>query len=144
MIVVDTNLLVYAHRAGCPEHSAGRSAIQRAARVPGGWGIALPSLTEFWMVVTHPSSAGGPSTPEQAGAFLTALFETGRPSILCAGPALGLRLVRLAVDLGVSGPRIFDLQIGLIALEGGADVLWTHDKGFVAVPGLRLEDPIAA
>lgn len=144
MILVDTNLLVYAHRGGCAEHSAACAAIERAARAPGGWAIALPALAESWMVLTRPSSAGGPSTPEQAGSYLAALIETGRPSILGAEASVGRRLVRLAVDPGLSGPRILDLQIGLIALEGGADVIWTHDAGFVPAPGLRVEDPLSA
>src|ERR1700690_1385205 len=39
VIAVDTNLLVYAHRAGCPEHDAARRAIEDAANDAGGWGI---------------------------------------------------------------------------------------------------------
>jgi len=31
----------------------------------------------------------------------------------------------------------------LIALEGGAEVIWTHDAGFIQIPGLRVQDPIA-
>jgi predicted nucleic acid-binding protein len=44
--------------------------------------------------------------------------------------------------MGIRGPRIFDLQIGMIALENGARELWTHDAGFVAVPGLKVRDPL--
>jgi len=51
-------------------------------------------------------------------------------------------LVQTAVDLGVSGPRVFDLQIGLCALDGGATELWTHDRRFVKIPGLIIPDPL--
>lgn len=59
-----------------------------------------------------------------------------------AGPSFSARLVRLAADLGVTGMRILDLQIGLCALDGGATELWSHDRGFVKIPGLVLHDPL--
>jgi predicted nucleic acid-binding protein len=51
-------------------------------------------------------------------------------------------LLQTAAELGVSGPRIFDLQIALTAFEGGATELWTHDGSFITVPGLRVFDPL--
>ena len=61
MIALDTNLLIYAHRATMPEHSAARRAIERAVIHPQGWGIPLPCLAEFWSVVTHPAATGTPA-----------------------------------------------------------------------------------
>ena len=52
------------------------------------------------------------------------------------------RLLQLATDLAVAGPRVFDLQIALTAFAHGAAELWTHDLGFVKVPGLRLVHPL--
>ncbi len=48
----------------------------------------------------------------------------------------------MAADLGVTGVRVFDLQIGLCALDSGATELWTHDRGFVKIPGLAVHDPL--
>lgn len=59
------------------------------------------------------------------------------------GPGFGERLIRLAEDLGVTGPRVFDLQIALVAFEGGATELWTYDRAFVTIPGLPVRDPLA-
>ena len=39
--------------------------------------------------------------------------------------------------------RVFDLQIGLAAFDNGAHELWTHDRRFIRVPGLRVRNPIA-
>ena len=143
MIAIDTNILVYAHRSGCPQHQDAQSTVERAAADPQGWGIALPCLSEFWTVVTHPSCEGGPSTPEQAGEFLLALVETAGPAIFLPDDGFPERLLKAAIDLGVRGVRIFDLQIGLLAFEGGADELWTHDASFVQLQGLVVRDPLA-
>lgn len=141
MIAIDTNLLVYAHRSRTPEHARARKAIDKAAASDAGWGIAVPSLAEFWAIATHPGSEGRPSTPMQAGAFIRALVHAGA-QIWVPGPGFGDRVFQLAADIGVTGTRIFDLQIALTAFEGGATDLWTHDIQFVKIPGLRLHDPL--
>ncbi len=142
MIALDTNLLIYAHRSAVPEHAAGRRAIERAARAPRGWGFAAATVTEFWSVVTHPASAGRPSKPAEAHAFLEELVLAGA-RVFPQMDDFTTRLQRLALHLEISGPRIFDLQIALAAFEAGAADLWTHDSGFVSVPGLPVSDPLA-
>lgn len=144
MIAVDTNLLIYGHRRAVPEHRRARHAIEKATADPGGWGIAVASVSEFWSIVTHPASAGRPSTPAEAGRFLRALVADGGMRIWSPGEEFGERLAQLAIDLRVSGLRIFDLQIALTAFEAGAQELWTHDSAFLPIPGLRVRDPLAA
>lgn len=141
MIAIDTNLLVYAHRARTPEHTTARRAIERAAADARGWGLASAVLPEFWSVVTHPKADGRPSTPAQASAFVQALVSAGA-EIWVPGRGFGQRLLQVAADLKLSGPRVFDLQIALMAFEGGATELWSHDGAFISVPGLKVFDPL--
>jgi toxin-antitoxin system PIN domain toxin len=140
VIAVDTNLLVYAHRASTPEHRAARRAIERATGSAVGWGVAFATVVEFLAVVTHPSHPT-PSTATEAGRFLEALTDVGC-ELWQPGPKFATNLLARAVDLGVSGTRVFDPQIGLTALEHGATEVWTHDAKFVRVPGLKLHDPL--
>lgn len=142
MIALDTNLLIYAHRRATPEHRAAQRALERAAASETGWGFAVPTLAEFWSIVTHPAAAGRPSNPKQASGFIQALIRDGGAQVWLPGPGFGQRLLQLATDLHISGLRIFDLQIALIAFENGARHIWTHDREFVSVPGLRVADPL--
>jgi predicted nucleic acid-binding protein len=139
---VDTNLLIYAHRAGCAEHAAARKAIELVAGSYEGWCIPLPCTFEFWSVVTHPSCEGGPSTPKAALDFIDSLVSTGGAQVLQPGANFMRRCLRIAAEMSVSGPRVFDLQIGLLALEAGVTELWTHDAAFIALPGLKVSDPL--
>lgn len=141
MIALDTNLLVYAHRRGAPEHKAAQRVIERARRSGRGWGVVDAGLVEFFAIVTHPAASGRPSTPSEAGAFLGALVTAGA-RLWTPGQAFAPRLFQLAADLDVSGPRVFDLQIALAAIDNGATELWTHDAHFVRVPGLRVVHPL--
>jgi uncharacterized protein len=141
MIAIDTNLLIYAHRAATPEHHGAHRAIEAALNAPSGCGITLPSVAEFFSIVTHPAASGRPSSPEAAVEFLEELRACGVED-LSPGPGFAPRLARMAADLGVTGPRIFDLQIGLCGLDGGATSVWTHDRGFTKIPGLVIHDPL--
>jgi hypothetical protein len=143
VIAIDTNLLVYAHRRKAPEHRRAQRAIEAACADSRGWGISFASVSEFWAVVTHPACSGRPSSPAEASAFLRSLAEDGRMQTWPPGVGFAERLTQFAVDLDVSGVRIFDLQIALTAFEHGAHELWTHDADFVRIPGLRLRDPLA-
>lgn len=143
MIAIDTNLLIYAHRSESRENERARSAIERAALDPRGWGVALASIAEFWTVVTHRASVTGPlSSPGEARSFLSALLNEAGGRLWMPREAFWERLVEWAEELAVRGPRIFDLQIGLTALDNGAVEMWTHDAGFVSPPGLRVHDPL--
>lgn len=104
---------------------------------PVGCGIAIPSVAKFLSVVTHPAASGKPSSPRAAADFLASLREPGVEELV-PGPGFAARLGQVAADLGVAGARIFDLQIGLRALDGGAIELWTHDRIFVKIPGLVI------
>ena len=142
MIAIDTNLLVYAHRKDTSEHKAARKAIEYASNSSSGWGIALPCIAEFWMVVTHPSSTGGASTPSAARDFLESLIESGDGVIWSPSSDFWRRFVNAGNENNISGARIFDLQIAMIAYENGAAEIWTHDKKFRSLPGLKVVDPI--
>lgn len=137
MIALDTNLLVYAHRSAVAEHETARQAIIRARSLTDGWGFSLPVVGEFWSVVTHPAAQGRPSTPDEARRFIAALQAAGA-EIWRPGTGFAARLARMAAELSVAGPRIFDLQIALTAFEGGATQLWTADRRFVSVPALPV------
>lgn len=141
MIILDTNLLIYAHRKAVPEHRAARSAIESACNDPRGVGIAAATVAEFFSVVTHPKASGRPSTVAEAAEFIALLESSGGARICLPRAGFHSRLLQLARDLEVSGARIFDLQIALTGTDNGATQLWTRDSRFVKVPGLELVVP---
>ncbi len=118
---------------------AAPSKTQRTMQADGG---SRPRLLEFWSVVTHPSSTGGASDPFSARDFIDALITTAGAAIFAPPPSVGLRCLQIAEQLKVRGPRVFDLEIGLTALESGVTEIWTRDSGFVGLPGLRVRDPL--
>jgi len=143
VIALDTNLLVYTHRENTPQHAGARAAVLQALEDSRGWGICLPSIAEFWSIVTSPENPGEKSTGARAAAFIHYLVTEGHGHIWTPGPGFGERLIRWAASQKVRGKRIFDLQIAVVAYEHGAREIWTHDHGFVSVPGLKVHHPLS-
>jgi len=142
MIAFDTNLLIYAHREDVPQHAAARRVLERAIEEGRDCGIALPSVAEFWSVATHPLRGAAPDAIHRATVFLEMLFVEAEVALWLPHEGFWRRLARVAADLRIQGGRIFDLQIALIAFENGASEIWTHDRNFTRVPGLRVHDPL--
>jgi hypothetical protein len=143
MIAIDTNLLVYAFRRDMPEHRRAQRALEKAMAEPDGWGVAYSCLVEFWSVVTHAAAAGGAANTFRTAAFVDTLCREGGAQIWFPGPGFAARLCQLAADQNICGGAIFDLQIALMAFDHGASELWTHDRGFRTIAGLRVIDPLA-
>ena len=142
MIALDTNILIYAHREGSSEHHRAVKAVLAALEDGRGWGICLPTVVEFWSIVTHPKIPGGPSSPAIVNNFFHYLLTEGYGNIWTPGTGFGQRLMRWAASLKVRGKRIFDLQISVIAYEHGAQEIWTHDHGFATIPPVKVRDPL--
>ncbi|MEI6791476.1 MAG: PIN domain-containing protein [Myxococcaceae bacterium] len=141
MIVLDTNLLIYAHRSETKENLSAQQAIENALE-QNRCAVALSSVTEFWSVVTNALPGKRTSTPEEAGNFINQLVQDAPLSILTPTIGFHQRLMELAKRLNICGVGIFDLQIALLALENKATEIWTHDKNFIRVSGLKVYDPI--
>jgi predicted nucleic acid-binding protein len=142
VIALDTNILIYAHREGTPQHAQARDAILQVLNDVQGWGIPLPCVAEFWRAVTHPGHPGGPSSSAAVTNFFHHLLTQGHGHVWTPGAGFAQRLMRWAASLKVRGVRIFDLQIALIASEHGAREIWTHDRNFLSVPGVKVRDPL--
>jgi predicted nucleic acid-binding protein len=85
LIAVDTNLLVYAHRADSAWHERARAAIRKLAEDRSRWAIPWPCVHEFLSVVTHPKIYQPASSLEQAIDQVEAWSESPSLSWLAEG-----------------------------------------------------------
>ncbi|EKD50509.1 MAG: PilT protein [uncultured bacterium] len=143
MIGVDTNILIYAHRAECPQHKKSFRYLKNLSEGTKPWVIAWPCLYEFLRVVTHPR-VFSPPTP-----LATALSEIEN---LCASPTLILiseterhlpLLSDMALGSQVDGNLMFDTHIATLLLEHGVSEIATADNDFKRFKGLTIVNPVA-
>lgn len=142
MILLDVNVLVYAHREDTPDHDAYRQYIEAQLAAASPFGVSELVLSGFLRVVTHPKVFRVPSPPAIALEFA----ETIRTSPNCVVQAPGPRHWELFTDLctqtNATGNLISDAYHAALALETASEWI-TTDSGFARFPGLRWRHPLA-
>ena len=142
MIAVDTNILVYAHRADSPWHRPALDAVTRLAENRAPWAVPWTCLHEFLAIVTHPRIYRPPTPLRKAMDQIDAWLES--PSVTPIGEAEGYweALRAAAVDGRLAGPQVHDARIAAVCLSNGVRELWTHDRDFGRFPRLQLRNPL--
>jgi hypothetical protein len=141
MIALDTNILVYAHRADSPYHKAAASAIGKLAEGAAPWGIPWPCVHEFLSVSTNPGIFRPPSPPGIAIQQVEIWMES--PTLRLLGEPAGYWKELRETFLGgkLTGPKVHDARIHAICRAGGVRELWSADRDFSRMRGLTLVNP---
>lgn len=130
MIVLDTNILVYAHREELPKHESAKSCLVALAEGAARWAIPVFCIGEFLRVVTHPRLFTPPHTPAEGCRALERFLESPSLAILHPEDAY-LELLREAVlEADAIGNLVFDAQIVALCRQTGAGALLTEDRDF--------------
>ena len=143
MHLVDTNVLVYAADASCPEHVICRSFVERwrAGILP--WFCTWSILYEFLRVTTHQRVLRNPWTTSAAWQFIEALLSSPTFTVLTETPR-HRELVELTLREipRVTGNLVFDCRTAVIMREHGIRQIYTRDTDFSKFPFLETVDPL--
>lgn len=142
MILVDANLLVYAHVSTAAEHERAREWLDEKLNGPAPVGLPWPSLLGFLRLVTNPRIFERPATAAEAWAQVLAWLDCEPAWIPEPGPRHADRLGELLAVPGVRGNLIPDAHLAALAIEHGL-VLCSTDGDFGRFPGLRWENPLS-
>lgn len=142
MIAVDTNILVYAHRADSPFHERARSALESLAVGAREWAIPWPCAHEFFAIVTHPRIYKTATPPETAFTQLRALHALSNLALIAESDGYLQRLEPLALTAKVQGGAIHDARIAAICLAHDVTELWSADRDFSRFPALEVRNPL--
>ena len=141
MIVVDANLLLYAHDAGSAQHSAARRWLEDTLSGDEAVGLTWAALLAFLRVGTNPRLRKDAPTIEEASAIVAGWLE--RPMVTLLNP--GERHWEIFRDLmargQARGPLVTDAHLAALAIEHGA-TLATTVRDFARFPGLKFFNPI--
>jgi toxin-antitoxin system PIN domain toxin len=142
VIAVDTNILVYAHRAESPFHAAALRAVIGLADGDAPWGLPWPCVHEFLSTVTHPKILKPPTPLEVALDTIEQWLIS--PSLLLLSESEGYwRHLRSVATAGrVTGPRIHDARVAAICLQNGVHEFWSADRDFSRFPSLKVVNPV--
>ncbi len=144
MIALDTNILVYAHRADSSFHDRARSALESLATGPRHWAIPWPCVHEFFAVVTNPRIYKTTTPADTALAQLRALQALANLVFMAEGDEHLLHLAALVQAAKTHGGAIHDARIAAICLAHGVTELWSADRDFSRYPALAVRNPLIA
>lgn len=138
MIAVDTNVLVYAHRAETVVHAVATRRLVELAEGTGLWGLPVFCAGEFIRVVTHRRVFNPPSTLDEAIQFLERVVAAPGCRILRPESGFFELLTAIVRKADARGNLAFDAQIAAVCRQHGVSSLLTNDRDFARFEGLRL------
>jgi toxin-antitoxin system PIN domain toxin len=144
MILVDANLLLYAHEAdGGSRHEAASSWLERLLETEQDVRVGLAALLAFIRISTDPRVYAQPRTPADAIGIVKALLARPNVTVAVPGDRHWAILAGVAASGRARGPLLMDAHLAALAIEHGA-TLATSDRDFTRFPGLRHVDPLGA
>jgi toxin-antitoxin system PIN domain toxin len=141
VILVDANILVYAHVASCEQHERARAWLDQRLNGSSPVGLPWPSVLGFIRLVSNPRIFERPLRVahawRQAGDWLD------RPPVWIPGPTDRHReVLNGLIPVAERATLVPDAHLAALALEHGL-TLCSTDGDFARFPGLRWENPLS-
>jgi toxin-antitoxin system PIN domain toxin len=143
VILVDANLLVYAHVASFPQHDAARNWLDEQLNGTNRVGLPWPSLLAFLRLVTNPRVFERAEPIADAWAQVQAWLGCDPAWIPQPGEGHAGLLGELLALPGVQGNLVPDAHLAVLAIEHGL-ILCSTDSDFARFPRLRWTNPLVA
>jgi uncharacterized protein len=124
MMLVDTNLLVYAHRSDVARHPEYRDWLQRVIDGPEPYAVSDFAVTGMIRIVTRDQ-----------------IRHQGHAHISTPGPRCWEIFAGLCGQANVRGNLVPDVFLAALAIEHGCEFI-TANKDFRKFPGLRWRHPL--
>lgn len=141
MILIDVNVLVYAHREDVDQHPRFRSWLETKLDESEPVGLSELALSGVLRVLTHPKVFSPPTPTEKALTYADELRS--HPNARVVRPAE--RHWEIFTDLvrrtGCKGNLVPDAYHAALAIEWGCEWV-TTDRGFSRFPQLRWRHPL--
>jgi len=144
VIVVDTNVLVYAADADSAFHVACRDWLERQRGRADAWYTTWAILYEFLRVTTHPRVMRQPWSAPAAWDFVKALLASPGLGLLTATERHADVAERVIAELPqLAGNLFHDAHTAILMREHGLRRVATRDTDFHRFPFLEVVDPLA-
>jgi toxin-antitoxin system PIN domain toxin len=140
-VLLDANLLLWAHHQGFPRHAEARDWLAMTLGSTPVVGIPWPTILAFVRISTHPRALPMPLDLERAWAVVRGWLD--RPNVRIPVPTErhAAILERLLTGGRATGDHTSDAHLGALAIEWGLE-LQSADRDFARYPELRWVDPL--
>ena len=141
MILLDVNVLVYAHREDSSQHTEYRKWLERFIESGRTFGISDLVLSGFLRIVTHPRIFNPPTPLSQAMEFVEIIRRQPQCVLVVPGPRHWEVFKDLCRSAGAKGNLVADAFHAALAIENGAEWV-TTDHDYARFPKLKWRHPL--
>ena len=142
MILVDANLLIYAHISTFPKHARAREWLDERLNGVAPVGLPWSSVLAFLRLTTNPRVFERPEPISDAWQQALSWLAAERAGIPQPTERHREILGELLAAQGVHANLVPDAHLAALAIEHGL-ILCSTDGDFARFSGLRWEDPLA-
>jgi uncharacterized protein len=141
MMLVDTNILVYAHRRDEARHAGYREWLLDLVNGPEPYAVSDHAIAGMVRIVTNRKIYSPPASIDEALAFATLIRNQPNAHVVSPGSRFWVIFSGLCHESDARGDLIPDAYLAALSIEYGCEVV-TADKDFRKFPGVRWRHPL--
>jgi toxin-antitoxin system PIN domain toxin len=141
VILLDVNLLLYAHNSGAREHKRAATWLEAAISGTEMIGLSWETILGFLRIATTPKLFAMPREIDEIIQIVDAWLVQENVVLVTPGDRHWPIFRDLLPKSQARGPLIMDAHLAALAIEHGA-TLCTNDRDFMRFPGLKVEFPL--
>ena len=142
MILIDVNVLVYAHRLDVQDHAKYRNWLEETLDSGEICGVSELALCAMVRIVSHPRIYSDPTPINLALESANRLRDHDACIVISPGKRHWEIFTRLCEAAGAKGNLVTDAYFAALAIESGAEWI-TADRDYARFPGLRWRHPLS-
>lgn len=127
MILLDTNILVFAHNKKSPYYSHANQLVKDAFQLKFQACIAQQNLLEFFSVITDPRRVEKPLLPQIALQWTDAYLRSTKITKIYPSSETLSNTIALVKEQNLSKSKIFDCYLAATMQENGITTIYTNN-----------------
>ena len=141
MMLVDTNVMIYAHRRDVDRHLEYRAWMEALIAGPEPYAVSDMALNGLIRVVTNQRIYKNATPIQVALSFAETIRGQPHAHVVSPGAQFWAIFRDLCLKAGASGKLVPDAYLAALAIEHGCEFVST-DRDFRRFPGLRWRHPL--
>jgi len=142
-ILLDTNVLVYAHNKSSAKHHPASRILIAATQGSINAYISYQNLLEFYSVMTNPRKVTPSPALREIQEICIDLWDSHKIRKIFPKEKTTIEAIRIATANGLKGAQIFDCTIALTARDNQVDHIWTENvSDFKQLDFIHAENPL--
>ncbi len=147
-ILLDTNILVYAHLRNSHHYGSASSILIASLAGPLNAFVSNQNILEFFSVMTNPrKELRNSSKVSEIRDICNNLWQSKKLGKLLPRGSSTIEAIRLSLEKNLVGAQIFDCLLAITAIQNKVDLIWTentndfnHFKDFIEIENPLVED----